>query len=105
MYVEKNGLTSEADYPYTAGSGNAGRCEKAKIKDPLTKISSWNQISKSAEGEEGMKAALAKSGPITIGINAGHLQTYKSGIANPLICRSSAAALDHAGETALHSSP
>jgi len=96
VYVEKNGLTGEADYPYTAGGGKSGRCEKAKIKAPLTKISSWVQVSKSAAGEEGIKAALAKSGPITIGINAGHLQTYKSGISDPIVCRSGEGALDHA---------
>ena len=87
----------QAHYPYTAGKAKSGRCEEAKIVGPLTKISSWSQVSKSAAGEEGIKSALSQSGPITIGINAGHLQTYKRGIANPLICRSGRSALDHAG--------
>jgi C1A family cysteine protease len=96
VYVEKHGLTTEASYPYTSGGGKDGRCESAKIVAPLTKISSWVQVSKTAAGEAGMKDALSKSGPITIGINAGHLQTYRSGIMDPAICRSSASALDHA---------
>jgi len=96
VYVEKHGLTTEASYPYTSGGGKDGRCESAKIVAPLTKISSWVQVSKTAAGEAGMKDALSKSGPITIGINAGHLQTYRSGIMDPAVCRSSASALDHA---------
>lgn len=96
VYVEKNGLTTEANYPYTSGRGKSGRCEEAKVVGPLTKISSWSQVSKAAAGEEGIKTALAQSGPITIGINAGHLQTYKKGVTNPLICRSGKGALDHA---------
>jgi C1A family cysteine protease len=97
-YVIKNkGLTTEENYPYTSGSGKRGICAEAKSKEQLSgAISSWAQVSKTAAGESGIASAMVKAGPVTIAINAEHLQTYKSGITNPLICRSGEAALDHA---------
>lgn len=95
-YVIANGLTTEKDYPYTSGSGKEGKCIKSKIKAPLQKISSWVQVSDSAKGEEGILTALKQSGPITIGINAEHLQTYRRGVMNPRICRNGEYFLDHA---------
>jgi len=97
-YVIKNGgLTTEANYPYTAGGGKSGVCARSKAKQSLSgNITAWSQVSKSASGEAGIAAAMEKAGPVTIGINAEHLQLYKSGVTNPLVCRSSAAALDHA---------
>ena len=102
MYVEKNGLTSEADYPYTSGTGRTGVCRKAKIVAPLTKISSWKQVSKTPQGEADLKDALTKNGPITIGIDATPMQDYAGGVDNPINCNAkrgcgcTADDLDHA---------
>ena len=102
VYVEKNGLTSEANYPYTSGAGRTGVCRKAKIVAPLTKISSWKQVSKTPQGEADLKDALTKNGPITIGIDATPMQDYKGGVDNPVNCNAkrgcgcTADDLDHA---------
>ena len=97
-YVIKNGgLTSEENYPYTSGAGRVAACKTDKTKQDLEgAITSWSQVSKSEAGESGIATAMNTAGPITIGINAGHLQLYKSGISNPTICRSGRGALDHA---------
>ena len=85
----------ESDYRYTSGGGNTGKCDTAAAsKVPKAKISSWSQVSKSKDQEGNIQTALLASGPITIGINAGHMQTYRSGVDNPLICL--AAMTDHA---------
>jgi len=97
-YVIKNGLTTEKNYPYTAGHGRAGSCDSSKTTPVAASISSWVQVSKSGVGktpdEDAIQTALLASGPITIGINASPMQLYRKGIDNPSRC--SAAALDHA---------
>lgn len=95
-YVIANGLTTEKDYPYTSTYGKKGKCINSNIVAPLQKISSWVQVSDSEKGEEGMLTALKTSGPITIGINAEHLQMYQKGVSNPKICRNGEYYLDHA---------
>jgi cathepsin F len=95
-YVIGTGLTTESAYPYTSEYGKQGKCINSKITAPLQKISSWVQVSDKASGEAGMKTALTLSGPITIGINAEHLQVYRKGIMDPSICRSGEYYLDHA---------
>jgi C1A family cysteine protease len=94
VYVEKNGLTSEANYPYTSGGGRDGVCKKAKESPVAAKITSWNQVSKKAAQEDQIKTALIAQGPITIGINASPMQRYNRGIDNPRLCLKSS--LDHA---------
>jgi len=97
VYAQKNGLTTEADYKYTSGNGNTGKCKKKKIGKPLTFIKGWTQISKSKKGEPAIKTALPKIGPITIGINAGPMQDYKTGIDSPKACKGTKKSdLDHA---------
>lgn len=95
-YVIKNGLTSEQHYKYTSGSGKTGKCKRNKIKKPLTYIKGYASVSKSARTEAAIKTALAKNGPIVIGINAGPMQDYNSGIDNPKRCASKENDLDHA---------
>jgi cathepsin F len=93
--ISKGGLVGESDYPYVSGGGNTGKCDSSKAGGAVkATISSWSQVSKSKAEEGNIKTALIASGPITIGINAGHMQTYRSGVDNPLICL--AAMTDHA---------
>ena len=103
VYVKKNGLVEESAYPYTSGGGRTGTCTESKITGPKTYVSDWEQVSclgsceKSADfDEDGMRAALIASGPITIGIDASPMQLYRSGVDNPLRCKSSQLGLDHA---------
>jgi len=96
-YVEKTGLTTEANYKYTSIDGKRGSCKDSKIKGSLTTVSNWFQVSSSAKDEAKIKQTVAQTGPVTIGINADHgFQTYKKGILNPKKCPGKASDLDHA---------
>jgi len=53
-------------------------------------LSSWVPVSQS---EDDIAAALMKYGPLSIGINAGPMQLYMGGIADPFFCNPEA--LDH----------
>ena len=57
-------------------------------------ISSWSQVSSRASQEDNILPALTKSGPLTIGINAGNMQLYTGGVADPKSCPASG--VDHA---------
>merc|ERR1712014_251020 len=71
------GLESESKYPYVGTRG--GKCQQQKA-DELVFISSWKQIS---TDEQQIAAALIQYGPLSIGINAGPMQWYMGGIADP----------------------
>jgi len=85
---KKVGLDSESKYPYTA---NDGVCHVQKA-DELVHISAWKQI---ASDEDQMAAALVQHGPLSIGINAGPMQWYRGGIANPWSILCNPKSIDH----------
>ena len=82
------GLTTEANYPYTARGGS---CSFTK-NQAVVYINSSVVIS-SDEGE--MATWLAANGPISIGINAAMMQFYMGGVAHPwkILCNPNK--LDH----------
>lgn len=80
------GLETEKAYSYTAENGS---CHAKKSLEKVF-LSSWVAISSQ---EDQMAAALVKYGPLAIGINAGPMQLYMGGIADPMFCNP--AALDH----------
>jgi len=84
----KTGLDSEATYPY-AGSDDMCAVKKA---DELVFITSWKQI---ASDEDQMAAALMQYGPLSIGINAGPMQWYGGGVADPWKFLCSPKSIDH----------
>merc|ERR1719498_1505932 len=86
MIADKKGLELETAYPYDARDGNC------KAKDSLMKVylSSWVPVS---TDETDIANNLMKYGPLAIGINAGPMQMYMGGIADPWFCNP--AALDH----------
>merc|ERR1711972_1004795 len=84
----KTGLEAESKYPYTARDGTC-RAQKA---DELVFLSSWKQIS---TDENQIAAALVQYGPLSIGINAGPMQWYRGGIANPWNVLCNPRAIDH----------
>ncbi|CAD5205990.1 unnamed protein product [Bursaphelenchus okinawaensis] len=74
--IRLGGLVTEEDYPYTARGGACkleGKQFAAYINDSL-------QL---PENEDKIKEYLAKSGPISVGINANPLQFYYGGIHHP----------------------
>lgn len=82
------GLDAESKYPYKARDGS---CHVQKV-DELVFISGWKQI---ASDEDQMAAALVQYGPLSIGINAGPMQWYRGGIANPWRILCNPKRLDH----------
>jgi cathepsin F len=84
--IQAGGSVSEADYPYTAADGTC-HFDKSKV---VAKISNWTAIS---TDETQIAAYTAAHGPLSIGINAGPMQLYTSGVSNPWFCNPSQ--LDH----------
>jgi len=86
LISENMGLELESVYPYTADEGT---CHAKKSLEKVY-LRSWLPIGSS---EDDMAAAMVKYGPLAIGINAGPMQMYMGGIADPMFCNPSA--LDH----------
>lgn len=67
---------TESSYPYTSGRGSSGSCSKSGKKVGAT-ISGSLAIS----GSEGQLATWCnKNGPVSIAVDAGSWQSYRSGI-------------------------
>eukprot|EP01012_Entosiphon_sulcatum_P014974 TRINITY_DN1_c0_g1_i3.p1 TRINITY_DN1_c0_g1~~TRINITY_DN1_c0_g1_i3.p1 ORF type:complete len:330 (-),score=84.87 TRINITY_DN1_c0_g1_i3:77-1045(-) len=76
--VSNGGIDSEADYPYTSGTGNSGTCNTQKEKTFVAKLTSHEDIAKS---EAQIATYLAANGPVAIGVDAQlGWQTYRGGI-------------------------
>eukprot|EP00451_Oxyrrhis_marina_P003300 CAMPEP_0204251480 /NCGR_PEP_ID=MMETSP0468-20130131/273_1 /ASSEMBLY_ACC=CAM_ASM_000383 /TAXON_ID=2969 /ORGANISM="Oxyrrhis marina" /LENGTH=275 /DNA_ID=CAMNT_0051224777 /DNA_START=57 /DNA_END=884 /DNA_ORIENTATION=- len=101
-YVEKaGGLDTASDYPDTSHrSGSTGSCkwdqqEAAKVTAYKYAVKPCTSGSCTNQDEEGLAAALAKFGPISICVNANDLwDAYDGGILSGS-CSGSASALDH----------
>lgn len=75
-YVESaGGITTEAEYPYTSGSGRTGTCEISG-KTMAVKINGFTSV---RSGEDNLQAAL-NDGPVSVCLAAEAFQTYNSGI-------------------------
>jgi cathepsin F len=88
MIENKIGLELESTYPY---EGSDGRCKATQASEKVF-ISNWTMIS---TDEDQIAAALIKYGPLSIGINAGPMQFYFGGIANPWKIFCNPKSLDH----------
>jgi len=89
QYIEKFGIESEEDYPYTASDGTC-QYDKSKVVGNCTgyvDIPSGNEVA--------LATAVATVGPISVAIDASHnsFQHYKGGVYNELNC--SPVELDH----------
>jgi C1A family cysteine protease len=80
-WIEKNGLCTEEDYPYTSGGGKSGTCKKTC--KPVVTVTGFTDVA----GESGMIPALNK-GPVSIGIEADKsaFQLYKGGVLDNAAC-------------------
>jgi len=76
--VTNRGIDSETDYPYTSGTGITGLCKE----DKRTKyVASFSKVVEIAHTEVAIADYLAKSGPVSIGVDASSgWQTYAGGI-------------------------
>jgi len=102
QYVEQaGGLDVESDYPYASGkSEQTGTCQWSGKK--VVKVTDWKYAIKpcqsgdcSGQDEDGLKAALAEHGPLSVIVNANPWQTYHSGVLDGE-CGGAMDDLDHA---------
>jgi len=82
-WVEKNGICSEADYPYTSGGGVTGTCKKTC--KPIVTITGHTDVPSGDEAS--LKAAVSKQ-PVSVAIEADKsaFQLYKGGVLDNSAC-------------------
>merc|ERR1719310_1285406 len=82
-WVEKNGICSEADYPYTSGGGVTGTCKKTC--KPIVTITGHTDVPSGDEAS--LKAAVSKQ-PVSVAIEADKsaFQLYKGGVLDNPAC-------------------
>ena len=44
QWIEQNGIATEADYPYTSGSGSTGSCDSSKSAKPAVTITGFTDV-------------------------------------------------------------
>jgi len=98
-YVEKaGGIDTEEDYPYTSQTGRTGKCQSStpvvKVTDYKYAVAPCEGGSCSSQDEEGLKAALATYGPLSVCVNAMTWNSYYGGVLSGS-CSGSYNALDH----------
>jgi len=86
--IKAGGVDSESSYAYR---GVGGTCKFSK-SNVVAKIASWEKVS---TDEDQIAAYVATNGPVSIGINAGPMQMYAGGIANPWNIFCNPKKLDH----------
>lgn len=74
---ESGGVNSESAYPYTSGGGSTGRCDSSRSRTAVAKVRSEGSAGSS---ESAILSSLQKYGPLSIGVDAGKFQSYRSGI-------------------------
>jgi len=87
----QNGFVdNRIDYPYSSGNGQTGKCQKGALKHDRGRLSGAVSINYFENVDEDlMREAVAKVGPLSVGINARYLHHYKGGILDPEVCTSS----------------
>lgn len=85
--MRAGGLDTEEAYPYKA---RKGKCMATRKGPAAATISNFSFVS---TNEEQIAAALVKKGPLSIGIDAAWMQTYRGGVACPWVCNKES--LDH----------
>jgi len=86
--IKAGGVDSESSYSYK-GSGGTCHFSKANV---VAKISGYEKVS---TDEDQIAAYVATKGPVSIGINAGPMQFYHGGVANPWSIFCNPKKLDH----------
>lgn len=77
--TKNGGICSEADYPYTSGSGKEGSCSDSRCKNSAFAPKSFTDVK--ANSDDAMMSALNQQ-PVAIAIEADQaaFQLYKSGV-------------------------
>jgi C1A family cysteine protease len=75
--VSNGGINSEANYPYTSGTGITGRCKTTLIKQHVATISGHVDL---PQDETQMATWIYTNGPLAVAVDALTWQTYAGGI-------------------------
>eukprot|EP01004_Peranema_trichophorum_P005757 NODE_4606_length_1142_cov_588.501472_g4086_i0.p1 GENE.NODE_4606_length_1142_cov_588.501472_g4086_i0~~NODE_4606_length_1142_cov_588.501472_g4086_i0.p1 ORF type:complete len:323 (-),score=71.14 NODE_4606_length_1142_cov_588.501472_g4086_i0:114-1082(-) len=76
--INNGGITTEADYPYTSGTGITGNCNTAKLSN---KIGKFSTLLRAGSVESTYTSYLQAHGPLSIGVDAmDGWQTYQGGV-------------------------
>jgi len=90
-YVKTEGLEDNADYPYTSGNGDTGKC-KFNSADVKVHISGFKYaVNNGTKDDNVLAVGSYANGPLSICVDAETWQTYSSGI----LKRNCGTALDH----------
>jgi C1A family cysteine protease len=89
-YAISNGMCTEADYPYTSGTGKSGSCQSSSCS-PVAEFSSCSDVK--PNDQISLKGAVAQQ-PVSIAIEADTraFQSYSSGVITGSACGTK---LDH----------
>jgi C1A family cysteine protease len=90
-YVEKAGLESNADYPYTSGGGNTGHCKYDASKVQVHISGFKYAVNDGRKNDTILATASYANGPLSICVDAETWQNYNGGI----IKKNCGTALDH----------
>ncbi|ELT93269.1 hypothetical protein CAPTEDRAFT_181131 [Capitella teleta] len=93
QWIKKHGLPSEEDYG--AYLAQDSYCHIANVSNTIATISSYVNVTSTTEG---LRAAIAFKGPISVGIDASHksLSFYANGVYYEPACGNKPDDLDHA---------
>jgi C1A family cysteine protease len=88
-WIEKNGICTESDYPYTSGTGITGTCKTTC--SPAVTVTGFTDVP--SKDEAALKSAISKQ-PVSVAIEADKsaFQMYKSGVLDSTSCGTN---LDH----------
>jgi len=90
-YVKKEGIEDDADYPYTSGGGNSGKC-KYNAADVKVHISGFKYaVNNGTKDDTVLAIGSYANGPLSICVDASSWQSYSGGI----LKRNCGTALDH----------
>eukprot|EP00591_Stephanopyxis_turris_P016574 CAMPEP_0195541590 /NCGR_PEP_ID=MMETSP0794_2-20130614/51165_1 /TAXON_ID=515487 /ORGANISM="Stephanopyxis turris, Strain CCMP 815" /LENGTH=371 /DNA_ID=CAMNT_0040675693 /DNA_START=61 /DNA_END=1176 /DNA_ORIENTATION=+ len=89
QWIEKNGICTEEDYPYTSGSGTTGQCSTSC--KPAATITGYTDV---PQNDETSLLAAVNQQPVSVAIEADRsvFQLYKSGVLKSKLCGKT---LDH----------
>ena len=98
MWLVKNGIEKEEDYPYT---GVKGTCKADKTKYIDMKVTGYKKLGKSSStwspvDEDEIKEFLYGAGPLAVALNADILQTYTGGVIDVPSSECPASGINHA---------
>jgi C1A family cysteine protease len=100
-YAKKQGLDTEAHYPYTSSAGEDGYCRPHKkvvtVSDYKYAVPPCDERGSSCsdQDEDGLKAALNSFGPLSVCVNARDWSSYEGGVVESGSCSGAHNLLDH----------